>query len=1367
MKVAPITKINFEGYKPVKSERGRKEYEFNYVYDPNNYDCYLEIYAVEQDRYGNYFTAGKLTNNDTDEDKINIGRGGTRINMAGDYNIAADEAFAYRYLLVPKNGGKTITAADAGNTIVENGEVYNIVSANSPTHTKGGAMKLIMPDFNNVAWVYDDKNNIIPNKNLDSARKMPKNVANKIGGSLAGIVKDLEAGKYDNFTRLVTTPLFTDDNVSAHAYWNENNFQMAHSLGNINNYISLQKKLFAKGINLVSDGAFVNEGLQGAHFQHVLKFGEKSPYFYWFRMETLKDSPLKMSVFGKNTKRNVVHKLINPKYEYEQKDNGIITSKLCKKNYDPHKPTYIQIYDPTQVNANSFDEQGKIKAYTQAPSNLLEINNHNDTVIPYCFRIDPETYHRNVKFLNDYNKHSDNKIMMNSTLGTKVLTNFEYFGLDGKHEGGFETWDANPDIAKLNYLPSHVETIMLKNILNKKEREAQKETFMKKHFEVQDYAVSSAQYWSKKTNQILRLHVAQHLKNVERKTPNEILQKIQSEKDASIFPKDLDINEKIISNVINNRYELREGKTYEPYDEYILEGLMDVPLDSIEVGKDIVSTLGTPYISKRAIREKDIGVSRYKFWEENNIHIDEQYAKVYEMTDDMYTKEMSNFAKLMLKRVQDKLPEDKKFYDSIGRTTPYGKYVLPFLTAEIARFAVIKSVSPNAQFSVDDTTGEISYNYYDLKNNTSLLQMGIIADSPEDEAESLIKKLRNGISKLTNSESAKYDREKFVDALFKSIKDTSLESFKLSDMIVSRAEAGLDWRIDATKDIADTEALRNGKMDFETTWNSIIEFWAKFTAGVKRYHPDAYIAAEVTDEDPFFKRGYGEKSNKYSNSCEAVKKLVNEAGFTTVANYGYLFSGINEIFGKLFDFDGEHSPDKGTDKGTKVYSQMKSFLDSGSLESIIYSYTFAGNHDKCRALEGYALDMDMVYADLSDKDNANMNQYRKRAYRILNGTPFDQNPDDSEVNNYDYRRVNPLAIAKCETINSGLGKALKEITNSEIINQDENKLIYDLILKALKNISNGKFKGKVFEAEGFGYKDFNTAVDIVFDEMDYNNNEKSFLPDDKKKKFKKLVLKCIIDPAMSKLLGHTKFLVGLVGNPTLYGGDEYGSTGFEFTTKNITVSNRNITHEEWADDEKHPDYMQFVATFKNYLMGIYNLRKRPELEALNDGTPYLLEPQQASFLNEQGKMEDIKVSALLRQNPKGSMTLSLFNTAGINHQYNQYYTPSQVTLDSVSFNFNGQDGLKCGIKEGTKFVNAFDENDIYYTREENGHYKLKRHVNGHDEPITFKDTTLILYSNPSFTGRRVMYNPQYNIVSNPYIAKKEVVTGSKLALNAN
>lgn len=1365
MKADFAQNISFNGYKPLKKDNGKRVYEFNYLFDENKYDCYVEFYQTDVDRYNNYLIKKPLKDEYTGEFGVKINSSHPeKIDLSNRFGIKPDDNFAYNYKLYPKNTkDNPIYDIDRGNNIFENGIHYNIVTGKAPTLTKGGAMKLIVPDFNNAIWVYDNNNKIVKNPDYERAKNTSKNIANKIGGSLAGIEKDVESGKLDNFRRIVTTPLFTDDSLTAHAYWNKNNFQMAHSLGNINNYTSLQKKLFAKGINLVSDGALVNEGLEGIHFAHVLKWGEESPYFRWFRMETLKDSPLRLGVFGKNT-NHITHRIVNSKYNFKIKKDGTIDI-TSNKAYISNKPTYIQIYDDRLVDASKSNNQKLIKAYDKLPESDLYINNHNDTVIPYSFRIDPETYKKNVQALSDYNKTSKDieKINLYSAKGTKAVSQFEYFGLDGKHESGFETWDANPDIAKLNYLPSHTETYMMKNILNQDEKDEFKKIMTQKHAEAQDYAVASAKFWTKKTNDILRLHSAQNLKNIENKSAQEIYNIIK-QKTGKIFPKDLDITPEIIQSVLKGRYDLKEGITNETYEDYILQGLMDLPLDSVEVGDDIASVLASPYITKRASRYEDVGQSRFEFFKTGNRYLSKEYANVYEYTDKMYTTEMKNFAASVLSDIENKLPADKQLHDKYGKPTPYGKYVIPFLTAEIARFAVIKSVSPKAEFTYDENTGEIKYNYDDLKNNTSLLKMGIIANCPEDEAKSLVRKLRNGIAKLNNSDKFKDDKKNFINALYTSIKDTGLNSFKLSEMIVSRAEAGLDWRIDATKDVADIEALRNGKMDFETTWDNIIKFWSKFTQQVKNYHPDAYIAAEVTDQAELYDSGYGSRSGaRFRHITEAVNKLINEAGFTTTANYNYLSTDINKIFGRLFDYDG-YSVEKSVFQEETVNNKLKEFLNSGSLESIIYSYTFAKNHDNCRALEGYAIDTSMVFdADLADKYNHKWDSYRLRAYKILNGIEYGIEPSMQDVNNYDYDRVSNLSVAKCEAIASGMGKAIN------IVLPDKQNKIYPLMIKALQNLSNGIHKGEAFEADGFGVKDFNTAIKIVFDEMDYISANKAQLSNDEKDILKKETLHQIIDPAASRLLAHLKFLVAMPGNPTLYAGDEYGSTGFEYKTKNITVQNRNKTNEEWADNPDNPEYMEFIHRFKNNIMDQFNLRKRPELQALNDGAPFLLNLQ-----NGTDGSNNVKVSAVLRQSSNGKMALSLFNTAGLNHNNYEYYTPKTIKLDSVSFHFDDNQGVTSGLKggmtPGTVFINAFDKNDKYVVREFNGEYFLKHIVNGNETPIVMNDCILILYSEPknepSFTGRRILYNPQYNIVSKPYVTKKEVITGSKLMLNA-
>lgn len=1376
--------VNFQGYKPSKSQYGDREYEFSYPFDESKYDCYLELFAVEKDVNNNYRIVDIL---DNIENFGNEGERGiklssehpTKIDLAADYDISPDEAFAYHYKLYPKNSPNAapIYKIDAGNVIDESyktnkpHEIYNLVSDRASTVSKGGSMKLIIPDNYNVIWEYD-KNNNIQKKSPEEISKLlrsSKNFANKIGGSLAGIEKDLDDGKLDNFTRIITTPMFTDDSLSAHAYWNKNCMQMANSLGNINNYASLQRKMFAKGINLVSDGAYVNEGLEGIHFQHVLKWGEKSPYFDWFKISGLQDSPLSLGVFGKKL-NHVTHRLVNSPYKFVPKSDGTVEIKSQK--YDKNKPTYIQIYDNRLVNTEKMSDKELIAAYDKFDENYLDINNHNDTVVPYSFQINPETYKKNVIKLNDYNKNAtpDKKVGLYSGKGTRAVAQFEYFGLDGKHESGFYTWDANPDIAKLNFVTSHADTQNLINITNPKLRKQKFELIKRKNAEVQDYAVTSAQFWTKKTNQILSLDVAQHLKNIDNKNAEEITSIIKKQADGKVFPKNLDINKTIVKNVLNNTYNLREIDAPEGYSDYIIKNLMDLPLDSVEVGDDIAGVLSSPYVSKRASKENEIGLSRYDMYKEGNPQVTPDAEKSYKLTDKMYTQEMSNFARNILDEIEEKLPEDKKFHDKYGNTTEYGKYVIPFLTAEIARFAIIKGVSPKAEFNTNEKTGELSFDYNTLKK-TSIAGMGIIADSPEDEASAVINKIRKNIQNINSK-----DKEKLTEALFTSIKGTNANSFKLAEVIVSRSQAGLDWRIDATKDIADIESVRNKKTDFEYTWNNIIAFWSKFTDAIKEYHPDAYIAAEVTDAQEIYDFGAGAKSGeRFSSKDEAVKKLLNETGFTTLANYEYFASDLTSIFGKLFA--DENGVEKGTDQGGRILDKLvggSNFLQSGPLESLLYSYTFAGNHDKCRALEGFSIDTDLVYRDLTDFENF---EYRRRAYKVLHGMGYGDNPSDYDVNNYDYSRVSNLAIAKSESIISGMGKAKERIG----LSQDRKDYVYGKMLEALKNLSNGKHLGKVYEADGFGSKDYNVALDIVLKEMDYiEPNKNKCLSADEKKRLKNETFERIIDPAMSKLLGQTKFLVALIGNPTLFAGDELGSTGFETTTKNIYLQNRNVIHNEWAD-KNNPEYKDFVKRFKDYMDYQYNLRTKPELHPLNDGTPYALKEQSAHFKTIEYKDElnhskginavkegDIKVSALLRHSPDGNMTISVFNTSGLNHQYDKYYTPGELTLNCIDLNDDrgGKVGLRGGLKSGTMFRNA-DANDktIYYANDKN-------QITGPDNsPIRFKDSTLILYKiedkkQPSFSGRRVMYNPQYNFVSNPYanINQMKQNVGEKLAL---
>ena len=97
---------------------------------------------------------------------------------------------------------------------------------------------------------------------------------------------------------------------------------------------------------------------------------------------------------------------------------------------------------------------------------FYDLHSHDDFYfILMHFEINPETYNKNVRNLSKYNNaNAQFPIYMESPKAARFLSKFETFVVDGKFESGFETWDANPDIAKLNFVYSNSDAMALKNL---------------------------------------------------------------------------------------------------------------------------------------------------------------------------------------------------------------------------------------------------------------------------------------------------------------------------------------------------------------------------------------------------------------------------------------------------------------------------------------------------------------------------------------------------------------------------------------------------------------------------------------------------------------------------------------------------------------------------------------------------------------------------------------------------------------------------------------------------------------------------------------------------------------------------------------
>ncbi len=1360
-------RISFSGYKVVKDETGFKNYEFSHPFDESKEDCYLEIVTLGKDKYNNYIVLDKSYNRDGRE-RVKLSSGVNRFDLADEYGIGDNTPFGYHFVIVNKNSGKSDIRIDVGDSIDERSggdvsKIYNIVIPTKSNLSKGGSMKLVIIDSQKVGYVYNDQNKIVKNKRLENrGREGVKSIANKYGGTLAGLEKAIDDGEYDSYRRIISLPIFTDDDFTAHSYWNKNCMQMASSLGNINNYASLQRKMFAHGLNFVSDGAFVNEGLMGVHFKDLLKWGTDSPYINWFKALGLNDNPLTLGVFGKYSKYTS-HKIVNSPYEYHQEPNGQISVNI-NHSYRKDKPTYIQFFDTRLVtDEEKKDTKSLIKTYSKMNTdNVYKLHTHDDAVFPYSFEINPKVYNDNIKRLNEYNA-SNEPLELSGAQAARILSKFPNFEVEEKFESGFETWDANPDIAKLNFVFSNSDNKELMN-LSAEQRRIEIEKIKRGNCQVQDYVVESGKYWTKKTDDILRLHVAQHLQGIQAQNPSLVYEKIMNLADGEILPKSVnaEVSKEEVTNVLEDLYNHKRVLSQESKHNQILEGIMDTPLDSIEFGDNIVSVLASPLISKRASVPSEIGVSRFEIYKSGNKHLPSEYKKTYETMESIQKKELYNYTEKVLDKVNFALPDSSKLFDK-NEVTEYGKYVLPILIPEIVKHAVLRALNPRQHYGIDNKTGETNYDYNSMKN-FNLQNLGIVnSSSPQEEAMRLLSKLRAGIIKLNPS----YDDD-IVHALLTSLKGTDVNSFRLADLIIDKTQSGLDWRIDATKDIADIESLRNSHSTFEFTWNQVIDFWKHFTQNVIKINPNAYMVAEITDEGDLYDKGWGYRSGKFKSKNDIIAKFERETGMSAYANYKYLFD-ISKMFTRSFEDGGvlnKNDKEKQNLIHEKFIGKEGEYLKSSSLDSILYSYTFIGNHDKPRALHCAALDMEMFYADLMNHHDY---RHREMAYRLVNDK-FMGDVDPQKVNNFDYSPISPKAVAMGYAIRKAAVTVLNDYKWDQKISQEDFDKAFIAISKSIADLSQGRFMNEHFDPDAFGIKPFDVSIEMV---IKHAKEKYGFsLPNNLGKNYSKDVFEKAIDPAISKLLAMMKFLVALPGMPTLFDGDDSGATGYDTKKKNMYLQCRQRIHDEWLD-ENDEKYKEFIAKHKKEFDEVMALRTRPELNALNNGAVYMM-PVQSGY---DSNGNDVKLPTILRQSTDGRMAISVLNTSGLHYDHENYYSPHHIKLDAIRLNAgkdnDGNDvkmdgaygvGLT-GITPQTVFVNAKDPQDKYYVNEYDGQYFLKR--GSGDGTITIDDQALILYHVPektplTFTGKPLV-KPSFKFVSKAY-NMKTYSKGDKLSI---
>ena len=553
----------FKGYRQERNDAGDFILRFNHPASTTG-DCYIEFFNVKKDDYS---YSGYSVIEEPVGERIKIERTGTVVNPKDIKGLKPGEPFAYRIV----SNGKT--TPDSGIQLAFN---YNLVTPRTSSPVVHGTGYFAMPDSLMPGVFYrpfnDEKTGEIY-KDGDYQKRMENTVrtfSNEFGGNLAGMEEMIPKLKKAGYKYFFTTPTGGGDNVSSHHYWTDNNKQVPISLGNIDNYSSFIRNMYRNGLVHVFDATFTSEGLSGTHFQYALRWADKNPQtFYWFKMTGLKDAPLGLGTIPKN-KENLRHRVINAPYIYDEAKNKVVKNPA----YDSGKETLFQIYDASQVTDEQLEIlDGPIKNYKNIKAgNFLECNNHDDTLVNYIFQVDPDEYKHQLEELQEFNKGRQNPIKQNTPEGTIFVSQFSNFKINTKTEGGFVAWDANTDMVKKNFQISGYDEKLDMAIVDKAQREIEKQKRERGAIEVQDLAIKDAVYWAQKYKDEQVLYTAQTLKGAD------TTEKLTELSHAELLPKEAVLNQNAINNVLNGWYHYdTKAKTLDK-DDITIKSLMKLRL---------------------------------------------------------------------------------------------------------------------------------------------------------------------------------------------------------------------------------------------------------------------------------------------------------------------------------------------------------------------------------------------------------------------------------------------------------------------------------------------------------------------------------------------------------------------------------------------------------------------------------------------------------------------------------------------------------------------------------------------------------------------------------------------------------------------
>ncbi|MCQ2789208.1 MAG: alpha-amylase family glycosyl hydrolase, partial [bacterium] len=437
--------------------------------------------------------------------------------------------------------------------------------------------------------------------------------------------------------------------------------------------------------------------------------------------------------------------------------------------------------------------------------------------------------------------------------------------------------------------------------------------------DVQNYIINTVKYWTNETDKILTTTIAKEIAKADNKA--ELIKEYAKRYDAKITDEE-------INNILNNN---DENKLYEvalvQAKDNIKDELKDFPLLAAELPVEVQSLLS-----------------------DKNVIGSKSFDKAYE-----------NIEKVVTEIFAAQHPEAIKD----GKLNKEGSQLFRLASSDVMRYVSAYALSgekPAIEFDEETNTTFIkkSENF----NSKVLNNINYENGSRNQVIEKLEIAFENGVKKLANDKEAQEDLATIIKNSTENINKKDIE---IAKSIITKLELGLDHRVDALKDIRDLDLITQNIVNENDVWATVEDFFKNFSDTIRAINPKSYIIGEITCLGNYIGR-------KASGDEQIAKEhnAISNTGVTTQTNYTYIFNILNQIVhGAPEDAFGNQSHKAigntmeqiaaGKADNYCLNAQLEKFFNSGYADNIRYSHEGFGNHDKPRALHGFAIDINNFF----------------------------------------------------------------------------------------------------------------------------------------------------------------------------------------------------------------------------------------------------------------------------------------------------------------------------------------------------------------------------------------------------------------------